>query len=499
MATALSECTAYIATVTSVSQDTSSSETFLTVSSSAGTQRAISGSKNTDSEVALTEPTTSLISSRSISNDLLLLNLPPATALSILWEPVLPHVLSTKLALLLPTLILIYNIRGDELPVVIGPKDDIDSVQWIPPCIDPVALTETIAPSAYTNATQLLLFSKSRLHVTLFSLDCDRPLWCIDKPMFGHAVFRGSDYKVWSLVARPLQYDARPVVHHFLNGQSVSAYLLCQSLCFALYSDLYMEWSPLGQWLAILNYRDMVSGYEVQIDGSMPLAHPYIHFRRSDGPSRFRAAWLSLAQNEQAVVVVSIGNKCLVIDYFLTRTGPHVDLRLGWERAYTCVTQCHPLYEISYTREVAIPDKLDKVVAIETASPYMYVLFSCNMVTVLECRSSSETPRVCACIRPTSKITSVFFASAMALLLVCVDHVALFNCDSGHISVVHCASNISRAIIGTGSMAGELAVFANGLCEWVCIDVEEPQLKRGWDAASALEATDTFARKKTLV
>lgn len=191
------------------------------------------------------------------------------------WESVLIGLSSSKFGIVLEKLsmLLIFDIRENSDPIVIHQTNNegIDDFQWIPPAEKDMENKED-EPGAYTNSKQLLVFTKHKLQVKLFSLDCTHMLWKIDKPISNEILVRpGLKNTIWSLVVNsvlPITSDAAPVIYHFYNEGSVSN-LLYKFKFSANSLHTMVNWSDSGKWLCNLNTVDSLFGFDLQIYNSL--------------------------------------------------------------------------------------------------------------------------------------------------------------------------------------------------------------------------------------
>lgn len=191
------------------------------------------------------------------------------------WESLLIGLSSSKFGIVLEKLsmLLIFDIRENSDPIVIHQTNNegIDDFQWIPPTEKDIENKED-EPGAYTNSKQLLIFTKHKLQVKLFSLDCTHMLWKIDKPISNEILVRpGLKNTIWSLVVNsvlPITSDAAPVIYHFYNEGSVSN-LLYKFKFSANSLHTMVNWSDSGKWLCNLNTIDSLFGFDLQIYNSL--------------------------------------------------------------------------------------------------------------------------------------------------------------------------------------------------------------------------------------
>lgn len=187
------------------------------------------------------------------------------------WESVLPGLNSTKVGLIFEKLsmLLIFDIREKTDPIVIHQTNNegIEDFQWIPPT-DNDTDDKNEEPGAYTNCKQFVVFTKQRLQVKLFSLDCTHMLWKIDRPISDEILVRpGLNNTIWSLVVNsglPIASDAAPVLYHFHNEGSISS-LLYKFKFSTNTSHALVKWSDSGKWICNLNYVDCLFGFDLQI------------------------------------------------------------------------------------------------------------------------------------------------------------------------------------------------------------------------------------------
>ena len=115
------------------------------------------------------------------------------------------------------------------------------------------------------NCKQLVVFTKHRLQVKLFSLDCTHMLWKIDRPISDEILVRpGLNNTIWSLVVNsglPVSSDAAPVIYHFYNEGSISS-LLYKFKFSTNASHTLVNWSGSGKWLCNLNSIDCLFGFD---------------------------------------------------------------------------------------------------------------------------------------------------------------------------------------------------------------------------------------------
>lgn len=205
------------------------------------------------------------------------------------WERVLPGLSSSKLGLVFEKLsmLLIFDIREKLDPIVIHQTNNegIEDFQWVPPTENDTE-DKSDKPGAYTNCKQLVVFTKHRLQVKLFSLDCTHMLWKIDRPISDEILVRpGLNNTIWSLVVNsglPVSSDAAPVIYHFYNEGSISS-LLYKFKFSTNASHTLVNWSGSGKWLCNLNSIDCLFGFDLQIYNSLGVyRNPFNHI--SDVP-----------------------------------------------------------------------------------------------------------------------------------------------------------------------------------------------------------------------
>lgn len=187
------------------------------------------------------------------------------------WESVLPGLSSSKLGIVFEKLsmLLICDIREKSDPIVIHQthNEGIEDFQWIPPTENDTE-DKSDEQGAYTNCKQLVVFTKHRLQVKLFSLDCTHMLWKIDRPISDEVLVRpGLNNTIWSLVVNsglPVASDAAPVIYHFYNEGSISS-LLYKFKFSTNTSHTLVNWSGSGKWLCNLNFINCLFGFDLQI------------------------------------------------------------------------------------------------------------------------------------------------------------------------------------------------------------------------------------------
>lgn len=183
------------------------------------------------------------------------------------WENIVEGATSTKFGVLLDrlTMVLIFDIRQEAEPIVIHLQstEGILEFRWVPPVPQ-----QDGEDGAYTNSKQILVYTRHRLQVKLYSLDCTQVLWTLDRPVLHDIILRpGVDNSIWSLIVEsplPRSVEAAPVIYHFHNEGSISTLLYRFKLA-ANAGNALTSWSNSGKWLCNLNFIDNLFGFELQI------------------------------------------------------------------------------------------------------------------------------------------------------------------------------------------------------------------------------------------
>lgn len=247
---------------------------------SGGIDRPPTQSKNTVSPcgtyTAVVKDTTILIHSHTIQT----YSLPGPPTGPIKWEYVLTHS-TTKLAVVVDSMVVVIDLRYEE-PIFIYEEDGIADFQWIRPvpisgsgdsadidAVDAVdADKKNALEGAYLNCKQLIVYTAGYLQAKLYSLDCTRTLWSIDKPITKVPIYRPNE-RFWTVVSSwraPGTEDLFPLVHHMYNTGSRSYVLHQTSLPDPLLStNFVVEWARSGKCLVYFNGTDILGGFKLKV------------------------------------------------------------------------------------------------------------------------------------------------------------------------------------------------------------------------------------------
>lgn len=202
------------------------------------------------------------------------------------WEE-LDEATSTadKIALVIETysLLLIYDIRKSTEPIVIeqSPEEGIEDFQWIPPPIGEKKQNEEVG--AYTNSKQIALYTKNRLELKVYSVDCTHILFTIPKPVSLKPIIRPNlNNQIWSVIAEPYLEkntnvmkvalaDTKPIIYHFYNS-GLQSQVLYQFRLPTQYLTLpSISWSPSSKWF--MYFGEPLFGYSLQVYNLMGINH----------------------------------------------------------------------------------------------------------------------------------------------------------------------------------------------------------------------------------
>lgn len=172
-------------------------------------------------------------------------------------------------------MVMVLELGPDRAPVQIEIPEGVDSIAWIPassaesPESDPNS-----SEGAYTGSTQLAVFTKLRLQLQVYSLDCSHVLFTIPKPL--SLILVHPVAPIWSVLVLPYfgknsnvmakaSADSNPILLHFHNLGPVSKLIYRLRLPMAPLTSPQLAWSPSGRWLLCFNDTDSLFGYDLLV------------------------------------------------------------------------------------------------------------------------------------------------------------------------------------------------------------------------------------------
>lgn len=225
--------------------------------------------------------------------------------------------------------VLVFDLTED-LPVFIE-QDPIGvlALEWIPG-VD--------SEGAYTNCTQICVFSSYGLDARVYSLDCTHVLFTIPKPLYNSIIIRPGDSHIWSVIAAPY-YEKNlalrsimadtgrdyPVIFHLHNQGSISKVLAVLPLNFFPSLSSTFDWSENGKWLkyfdtSLLQYSLKV--FNIFALHTIPVGSVTHHtvqatatydYEKTEAKTNWCSSWISSDNTDYVIAMASDGG--LAIPY----------------------------------------------------------------------------------------------------------------------------------------------------------------------------------------
>ncbi|CCG22823.1 hypothetical protein CORT_0B11240 [Candida orthopsilosis Co 90-125] len=200
-------------------------------------------------------------------------NIPSSLDISFQWEYNYKGKDCEKLAVLVRNMAALFflDINKYEASSVLirQPQyEGIESFQWLPP-------TDHEKKTGYANSSQIVLFSELNLSANIYSLDCTRRLFTIDKPINDRIIYRRtSSGSFWCMLADTFEYNVPPTMYQFSNLRSFSLLMNSARLHNFVSEEVRVDWSPSGNWLQILDQNEALSGHNLKVYGSNGTSGP---------------------------------------------------------------------------------------------------------------------------------------------------------------------------------------------------------------------------------
>lgn len=182
-------------------------------------------------------------------------------------------------------LLLVLELIEDRAPIIFDQSEGIDSFEWIPCVRESTAAAATATAveddrqeGAYSGNVQLAVFTKLRLQLNIYSLDCSHILFTIPKPI--SLILSHPTSNIWSVLVQPYFgknsnvmaraiADSNPILLHFHNQGSVSRLIYRLRLPISPLTAPQLSWSPSGHWLLYFNDKDSLFGYDLLVMNSL--------------------------------------------------------------------------------------------------------------------------------------------------------------------------------------------------------------------------------------
>lgn len=184
-----------------------------------------------------------------------------------------------------PELLLVLELIEDRAPIIFDQSEGIDSFEWIPCTREsavatgvPADIEDSRLEGAYSGNIQLAVFTKLRLQLNIYSLDCSHILFTIPKPI--SLILSHPTSNIWSILVQPYfgknsnvmaraNADNNPILLHFHSQGSISRLIYRLRLPMSPLTVPQLSWSPSGHWLLYFNENDSLFGYDLQVFNSL--------------------------------------------------------------------------------------------------------------------------------------------------------------------------------------------------------------------------------------
>ncbi|EGW34721.1 uncharacterized protein SPAPADRAFT_47806 [Spathaspora passalidarum NRRL Y-27907] len=275
------------------------------------------------------------------------------------WEHILPNSSSKLIAVVVDNhaLVVIIDITDTVSPSIIirqTKHDGIEKCQWIPPPSDIQQTNE----GAYSNSRQIAVFTKHRLSLKVYSLDCTHILFTIEKPVIDHIIIRpNKDYRFWSILGNTREYNSAPILYHFYNQGSISVLIHKIRLSHPYITPPHITWSESGNWISVFNDDETLFGYHLMVYSFLGITEPKrvrpiidvefstegFEYRDNSpaemSPVKFTHNWLSTNESEYFLIsrIIDANIKVQIVAMKLLRVVKDVTLEIpqliqGWKQ-----------------------------------------------------------------------------------------------------------------------------------------------------------------------
>lgn len=245
---------------------------------------------------------------------------------------------SDKLGIVIDScsILIVLDIRTNSQPIIIEQTSEVgvEYFQWIPSPLHKIQDQNTSTNDdgennddggAYFNSKQIAIFTKNRLEIKLYSLDCTHLLFTIPKPISTELLIRPNmNNRFWSIICEPyfsknsdvmtkvIADASHPIMYHFYNHGSTSElfYKLRLPIKSSTNPDLY--WSQSGKWLMYFNYIDTLFGFDFHIFNSLGIYRKPISQDNEmvNGDDMISLNWLTdgIVDDLSSASLISIGS-----------------------------------------------------------------------------------------------------------------------------------------------------------------------------------------------
>lgn len=439
------------------------------------------------------------------------------------WEETVDDSISTKLAVVVNSFVVVFDIRGESEPILVQqPRNEgVEKVQWVPP-IDTKS-------GGYVNSKQFVVYTQHYLQMKVYSVDCTHILFSILKPVLKSIIIRPRRRNcVWSVVADALEYNAPAIVYHFYNEGSTSVLLQRSRLPKIYLSPPTVEWSDSGKWLLIFSDRDSIYGYDLKVYDSLGLSGRSLidlnyvkdsildRFNDEDSKLVLRAQnyatrWISVHDTEYMLVAsISQGSylEFSLVSTNLLRIVAQSTFLLGkiancWKR------MGNAKYRVVNQRTFSM--KSTAIRHISSINAYSCVQFDEALLIFGMGQESQFSLRATISLELPITVLKPFEYDNDHLLFATSDHVAIYNLHAQELQVIYSGAVRDAFVELTGTKLFVIVAkdLAKTISNWQRIEVhrteksqpkkQNDRIKIGLtDTSNIEEFTDTFNNRKRL-
>ncbi|KAK6465526.1 hypothetical protein DFJ63DRAFT_24028 [Scheffersomyces coipomensis] len=384
------------------------------------------------------------------------------------WEEIIPGSDSTKIGVVIDNyaILLIFDIRSSDdksSPIIIqqSKSDEIESFQWIPPPTDDVDNDS----GGYVNSKQFVVFTKMKLHMKLYSVDCTHILFTVLKPILNEiSVHPHKHNRYWSIIATPVEYNAPTLLFHFYNEGSISSLLQTHKLPSSLISTPSIKWSVSGNWFSLLDANTNLFGVDLdafgfvigfepnrttKLDPVLSIQYSNEEVSQKDGKlelgnTDYLQSWFQTESGCEYILVASVNENdditILIFSISLLRL-IHKEViksdKNGW-------VQVAERGQVNYKQNSSISLRGSPLEAIKINDSKIYFNFHNTLIIfdIVEVKKNQVTLSFRSAIQCHSNLLELSFIKQGSLIVSTESHILDFNFESNSVSIPYQNTNL---------------------------------------------------------